>query len=88
MSVRFPNANYPQAYAEADMAKADTVPVNVAGTGLTITEAGVGYGPLLESAKTGLDVEGVTLHGNQPVAPTPPAPVAPATTAEFDADTE
>jgi len=50
---RYPNANYPQAYDEADMVKADGIPVNVAGTGLTVTEAGAGQGPL---AVSGADV--------------------------------
>lgn len=87
MSVRFPNANYPTAYDEANMVKADAVPVNVAGTGLTVTEAAAGYGPLFESAMDGTDVEGVTLHGNQPlkaVAPEPETKSAPVT--EFDAE--
>lgn len=62
MSQRFPNAAYPLPYAEADMAKADDVPTNAAGGKLTITEAGAGLGPLLEHAKSGADVKGVSFR--------------------------
>jgi len=57
---RYPNANYPEGYTEANMVKTTDVPVNVAGGVLTITEAGAGLGPLKEV--TGADVRGVTLH--------------------------
>lgn len=62
MSQRYPNANYPESYDEADMAKAGDVFVNKEGGKLTITEAGAGFGPLLEGAVTGADVEGVTFR--------------------------
>lgn len=67
MSQRYPNANYPEAYDEANMAKATDVPVNVAGTGLTVTEAEAGYGPLLEHAVTGVDVKGLAPHDASPL---------------------
>lgn len=54
--VRYPNADYPQAYDEDDMVKAGDVAVNVAGSSLTITEAGTGQGPLGDVV-TGADVE-------------------------------
>lgn len=57
MSIRYPNANYPQAYDEANMQKATDVDVNVAANNLTVTEAAAGYGPLLETAVTGADVD-------------------------------
>lgn len=57
MSIRYPNANYPQAYDEADMQKATDVPVNTAANNLTVTEAAAGYGPLdQESVVTGRDI--------------------------------
>lgn len=59
----YPNANYPTAYDEADMIKATDVPVNVAGTGLTVTDVAAGSGPLME-AVTGADVEGLTMRGD------------------------
>ena len=61
-SKRYPNANYPLSYDEADMAKADDVAVNEAGGKLTITEAGAGFGPLLENAMTGVGVKGVSFR--------------------------
>lgn len=57
---RFPNANYPEAYDEANMVKATDVATNEDGGTLTITEAAAGYGPLLEV--TGADVKGTSLH--------------------------
>ncbi len=62
MSQRFPNANYPTGYDEADMANADDVAVNVPGGKLTITEAGAGFGPLLEGAVSGANVKGVSFR--------------------------
>ncbi len=56
MSIRYPNANYPTAYDEANMQKSTDVPVNDAAANLTVTEAAAGYGPLMESAVTGKDV--------------------------------
>lgn len=56
---RYPNANYPQGYDEANMIKTTDVPVNVEGGLLTVTEAGAGLGPLKEV--TGADVRGVTI---------------------------
>jgi len=70
MSIRFPNANYPQAYDEDDMQKASDVPVNVAADNLSLTEAGAGYGPLLESAITGRDV----VTDPRAMTPTPKTP--------------
>ncbi len=61
-SPRYPNANYPLSYDEDDMAKADDVAVNEAGGKLTITEAGAGFGPLLEGAVTGVGVKGVSFR--------------------------
>jgi hypothetical protein len=43
---RYPNANYPTPWDEADMAKATDVSVNVDGGGLTVTAVGAGEGPL------------------------------------------
>lgn len=62
MSQRFPNASYPEAYTEADMAKATDVPTNADGGKLTVTEAGAGQGPLLEHAQTGADVKGLSFR--------------------------
>ena len=59
---RYPDADYPTGYDEADMAKADDVFVNEEGGELTITEAGAGFGPLLEGAQTGADVKGVSFR--------------------------
>jgi len=71
MSDRYPNANYPTGYAEADMAKADDVFVNTEGGELTITAAGAGFGPLLEGAVTGANVKGVSFRsGDYPNQPT------------------
>lgn len=69
MPIPYPNANYPTAYDEADMLKAGDVPVNAAGTGLTVTDVVAGKGPLME-AVTGDDVEGLTPRGDnvEPVA--------------------
>lgn len=70
MSQRYPNANYPLAYAEDDMAKADDVAVNEEGGQLTITAAGAGFGPLLEGAVTGANVKGVSFRdGGYPDQP-------------------
>ena len=86
MSQRFPNANYPTGYDEANMAKSDDVAVNYEGGELTITAAGAGFGPLLEGAVTGADVKGVTHRGgeypNQPTAdePADPEPETPVVT--------
>ena len=67
MPERYPNANYPTGYDEADMADANDVPTNEAGGQLTITEAGAGFGPLLEHASSGADVKGVSFRdGNYP----------------------
>lgn len=44
------------------MVKADDVAVNVEGGELTITEAGAGFGPLLEGAMTGVGVKGVSFR--------------------------
>lgn len=60
----YPNANYPTAYDEADMLKATDVAVNEAGTGLTVSDVVAGKGPLMESAVTGADVEGLTPRGD------------------------
>jgi hypothetical protein len=62
MSQRFPNANYPEAYTEADMAKAGDVATNADGGKLTIEEAGAGLGPLLEHSRTGSDVKGLSFR--------------------------
>lgn len=64
MSIRYPNANYPTAYDEADMVTSADIPVNDAAGNLTVTTAGAGQGPLMESAVTGKDVGGTTLHGD------------------------
>lgn len=64
---RYPNANYPTAYDEANMGKITDVPVNDAGTGLTVSDVTAGQGPLFE-AITGADVPGTTLVGDN-VAP-------------------
>lgn len=81
MSIRYPNANYPQAYDEAEMVTAPDVPVNTAADNLTVTEAGAGQGPLMETATTGKDVRGVTLHDSgeptpaaKPASPEPEVP--------------
>lgn len=62
MSQRYPNANYPEAYDEADMEKADAVAVNADGNSLVVSDVTAPYGPLLEHAVTGADVKGVTLR--------------------------
>ena len=59
---RYPNANYPEAYPEANMVKATDVATNSDAGLLTVTEAGAGFGPLQEV--TGADVQGTTLHDN------------------------
>ena len=62
---RYPNANYPTAYDEANMGKATDVPVNVAGTGLTVSDVSAGQGPLFEmEVVTGADVPGTTVRGD------------------------
>ena len=43
---RYPNANYPTPWDEADMQKATDVSTNVDGGGLTVTEAAAGNEPL------------------------------------------
>jgi hypothetical protein len=43
---RYPNANYPEPWAEADMVKATDVSTNVDGGSLTVTAVGAGQGPL------------------------------------------
>lgn len=45
------------------MVKATDVPVNVAGTGLTVTDVVAGQGPLMEPV-TGADVAGTTIRGD------------------------
>ena len=83
MSIRYPNASYPTAYDEDNMVKATDVPVNDAAENLTVTAAGAGMGPLMEStAVTGADVKGTRVHDSdvkQPKVEEPkPAPaVAP-----------
>lgn len=52
----YPNANYPQAYDEANMVKAGDVAVNVDGSSLTISEAAPDFGPLGEII-TGADID-------------------------------
>lgn len=65
MPVPYPNANYPTAYDEADMLKATDVPVNAAGTGLTVSDVVAGKGPLTEAeAVTAEDVSGLTPRGD------------------------
>lgn len=66
MSIRYPNANYPQAYDEDEMVVSGDVPVNTAALNLTVTTAGAGMGPL---KVTGKDVPGTTSHGDMPQAP-------------------
>lgn len=66
MPDQFPNANYPEPYAEADMVKATDVATNADGGLLTVTEVGAGSGPLTEHAVTVDDVEGTSLHDSKP----------------------
>lgn len=47
---RYPNANYPEPWDEAEMVKATDVATNVDGGSLTVTAVGAGQGPLLEAA--------------------------------------
>lgn len=74
MPERYPNANYPEPYAEADMVKAGDVAVNADGANLAVSEVGAGSGPL-DSAVTGADIEGVSLRDGQPLT----VPQSPAT---------
>lgn len=84
MSIRYPNADYPESYVGDDMVRATDVPVNVAALNLTVTTAGAGEGPLKDKFLTGTDVPGVTLHGNQPTkAEIDPEPEAPETSEPF-----
>lgn len=75
MPQRYPNANYPEPYAEADMVKATDVAVNADGGSLVVSEVAGGSGPLSEHAVTGADVEGVSLRDGQPLS----VPESPAT---------
>ena len=61
--IRYPNANYPTAYDEANMVKAGDVAVNADGSSLTVSEAGAGQGPL------GDIVTGADVRTNHPAAP-------------------
>ncbi len=74
MPDTFPNANYPEGYAEADMFKSTDVSVNEDGGRLTVTEVAAGSGPLSEHV-TGADVKGVSLRDGQP-AMVPESPAA------------
>jgi hypothetical protein len=59
----YPNTTYPTAWDEANMVKAPDVPVNVDGTGLTVTDVVAGQGPLMEPI-TGADVKGLSAKGD------------------------
>jgi hypothetical protein len=62
----FPNSSYPTAWDEANMVKITDVPVNVDGTGLTVTDVVAGQGPLMEPI-TGADIEGLSIHSDNVV---------------------
>jgi len=65
---RYPNADYPTAYDEANMVKITDVPVNVTGTGVVVSDVTAGQGPLMEmDALTGSDVKGTDSRGTAPV---------------------